>query len=316
MSAPQSSRRLRNRVHSQLTALHQGGQFAVPRSVERYLSDQLIDEIAHEYRDKCPDAPAHGRAAIITAGVPGAGKSFAIDMLATDHRRIDPDGIKDLILIRLDRAGLLDIRHNHVLADGKPVHPSELALWVHDASTEAANRVRAVSQRRGENFVMEGTLSWTPLIDSYVNDLASDDYERLTIVDIEVPFTLAVEQSKHRWWAAREAGRIVDDVALGGRFIAQAALEGLYTRQRRVSKCAVNARKLRSDANHAGIETDLLIVSRTSTGSEYRAWLRPDGDIDPSQGAPLGAVCIKSGAILTNPTAIGTGVGRSRVYRS
>jgi hypothetical protein len=316
MSDPQPDRRLRNRVHSQLTALHQGGQFAVPGPVRRYLSDRLIDEVAYEYRDNSPDAPAHGRAAIITAGVPGAGKSFAVDMLAADYRRIDPDGIKDLILMRLDHAGLLDIRHNHVLADGKPVHPSELAMWVHNASTEAADRVRAVSLRLGENFVMEGTLSWTPLLDSYVTELASDDYERLTIVDVEVPFTLAVEQSKHRWWAAREAGRTVDGVQLGGRFIAQAALEGLYSRQRRVSKCAVNSRKLCSNANNVGIETDLLIVSRTSTGTEYRAWLRPNGDIDPSRGAPLGAVCITSGAILTNPTAIQTGVGRPRAHRS
>lgn len=281
----------------------------------RYLSDQLIDEIAHEYRRRSPDAPAHGRAAIITAGVPGAGKSVAIDMLAADHRRIDPDGIKDLILMRLDQAGLLDIRHSHVLPDGKPVHPSELAIWVHDASTEAANRVRAVSLRRGENFVMEGTLSWTPLIDGYVTDLASDDYERLTIIDVEVPFTLAFEQSTHRWWAAREAQRTVDRVELGGRFITEAALENFYSRQRRVSKCAANARKLRTNANNAGIDTDLLIVSRTSTGREYRAWIKPDGDIDPSQGAPLGAVCIKTGAILTNPTAIRTGVARSRAHR-
>jgi hypothetical protein len=316
VSAPQSDRRLRNRVHSQLTALYEAGEFAVPRSVERYLSDQLIDEIAREYRGKCPNAPAHGRAAIVTAGVPGAGKSVAVDMLATDHRRIDSDDIKDLILMRLDQAGLLDIRHDHVLADGKPVHPSELARWVHDASTEAANRVRAVSLRLGENFVMEGTLSWTPLIDGYVTGLADGDYDRLTIVDVEVPLTVAVEQSKHRWWDARETGRTVDGAELGGRFIAQAALEGYYTRQRRVSRCAVNARKLRSTANKAGIETNLLLVSRTSTGKEYRAWLRPDGDIAPSQGAPLGAVCIKCGAIVTSPTAIRTGVGRRRGYKS
>ncbi|WP_396932152.1 zeta toxin family protein [Mycolicibacterium sp.] len=284
--------------------------------MERYLSDQLIEEVGHEYRATCPDAPAHGRAAIVTAGVPGAGKSVAVDMLATDHRRIDPDDIKDLILIRLHRAGLLNYARNHVLADGKPVHPSELARWVHDASTEAANRVRAVSLRLGENFVMEGTLSWTPLIDKYVTDLASDDYEQLTVIDVEVPFALAVEQSKHRWWTAREPVRTVDGVELGGRFITEAALEDFYIRQRRVSKCAVNARKLRSSANRAGIETDLLVVSRTSTGSEYRAWLRPNGDVDPSQGAPLGAVCIKCGAILTNPSAIATGVGRSRAYRS
>lgn len=316
MSAPQSTRRLRNKVHSQLTALHQGGQFAVPRSVEHYLSDQLIDEVAHEYRAKCLNAPAHGRAAILTAGVPGAGKSVAVDVLATDYRRIDPDGIKDLILMRLDRAGLLDIRHDHVLADGKRVHPCELSRWVHDASTEAANRVRAVSVHLGENFVMEGTLSWTPLIAGYVTDLAAGDYERLTIIDVEVPLALAVEQSKHRWWSARQAGRTVNGIELGGRFIADAALGEFYARQRRVSKCAVNARKLRSTANNAGVETDLLIVSRTSTGSEYRAWLRPNGDIDPSPGAPLGAVCVRSGAILTSASAIATGVGRRRVYRS
>ncbi|BBY61544.1 hypothetical protein MSAR_46800 [Mycolicibacterium sarraceniae] len=129
--------------------------------MERYLSDQLIEEVAHEYRATCPDAPAHGRAAIITAGVPGAGKSVAVNLLATDHRRIDPDDFKDLILIRLHQAGFLDYWRNHVLTDGKPVLPSELRRWVQNASTEAANRVRAASLRLGENFVMEGTLSWT-----------------------------------------------------------------------------------------------------------------------------------------------------------
>lgn len=316
MSAPQSNRRLRNRVHSQLTALHDGGQFAVPTSVQRYLNDSLIEEIVHEYRAGCPNAPTQGRAAIITAGVPGAGKSFAVDMVATGYRRIDSDDIKDLILMRLEWAGLLDIRRNHVLADGRPVHPCELAIWVHDASTEAANRVRAVSLRLGENFVMEGTLSWEPLIASYVTDLASDDYEHLTIVDVEAPFTLALEQSRFRWWAAREAERTVDGIELGGRFIAEAALESFYARQRRVSKCAANARNLHSAANNAGIETDLLCVSRTVTGREYRAWLRPDGDIEASPGTPLGAVCINTGAMLTSPTAIRAGVGRSRVHRS
>ncbi|WP_167102913.1 hypothetical protein [Mycobacterium sp. DL592] len=312
MSAPQSNRRLRNKVHSQLTALHHGGQFAVPTAVQRCLNDSLIEQIVHEYRAGCPNAPTHGRAAIITAGVPGAGKSFAVDMLGAGYRRIDSDEIKDLILMRLEWAGLLDIRHNHVLADGRPVHPCELARWVHDASTDAANRVRAVSLRLGENFVMEGTLSWKPLVGSYVTDLASDDYEHLTIVDVEVPFTLALEQSRVRWWAAREAERTKNGIELGGRFIAHAALESFYTRQRRVSKCAANARSLQSAANNAGIETDLLCVTRTLTGREYRAWLRPDGDIDTSQDAPLGAVCINTGAILTNPTAIRAGVRSSR----
>lgn len=66
----------------------------------------------------------------------------------------------------------------------------------------AANRVRAASLRLGENFVME-----------------------------EPCPGLAVEQSKHRWWVGREAARTVDGVELGGRFIAEAALEDYYIRQ-------------------------------------------------------------------------------------
>lgn len=311
MSALTSDRRLRNRIHAQIAALHTGGQLSAPQAVRDYLSDRTIQAVAAEYRAQRSDAPTDGRAAIVTAGAPGAGKSSALNAIADGYRRIDPDDIKDLLLAHLETAGLLAIRHQHLLADKNPVTPGELAAWVHNASTEAANRVRAVSLQRGENFVMEGTLSWPGLTDRYVDELASFDYSRLTVLDVEVPLVVAIEQAKDRWWQGRQSRRTAFGVELGGRFISEAAVKGFYTAPRTATACAVNARTLYTAANAAGIESDVLIVSRAATGIEYRARLAPDGEVTPWDNAPLGAVCIQCGAILNDPSAIHAGVGRS-----
>jgi len=281
--------------------------------VRDYLADQrLIAEVAQQYRSEQPDAPTGGRAAIITAGVPGAGKSSALGAIATGYRRIDPDEIKDILLARLEVAGLLDDRRGRVLCDGNSVHPGELAGWVHQASTDAADRVRAASLQMGEDFVMEGTLSWGRLPDIYVDELALGGYERLTVVDIEVPFGVALEQSKRRWWEARRSGRLTHGVEIGGRFIAESLLAPLYVGRGSASVCAANARDLYANANDAGIESEILIVSRTTTGTEYKARLTPDGGVEPWQGAPLGAVSVDSGAILKDRAAIRRGVRAAR----
>lgn len=317
MSAPPSNRRLRNTVHAELAALLVGGQLAVaPPAVRDYLADQqLIAQVARQYRAQQHDAPAGGRAAIITAGVPGAGKSSALGAIAAGYRRIDPDEIKDILLAGLDTAGLLDVRGGHVLADGNSVSPGELAGWVHRASTDAADRVRTASLQLGENFVMEGTLSWPQLSVSHVDELAVGGYERLTILDIEVPLTVAVEQSKRRWWEARHSQRLTYGVEIGGRFIAESALAQLYSGARSASLCAANARSLYTNGNDAGIESEILIVSRTASGTEYKARLTPDGDVEPWQGALLGAVCVHCGAVLKNRSAILAGVGPACTHK-
>jgi hypothetical protein len=79
--------------------------------VQDYLTDDLIGRAAAQYRAQHPDAPTDGRAAIITAGVPGAGKSSALSSIATGYRRIDPDDIKDILLAEMEKAGQLDARH-------------------------------------------------------------------------------------------------------------------------------------------------------------------------------------------------------------
>jgi hypothetical protein len=316
VSAPQSNHRLRNKVHSELAALLDGGQLAVaPRAVRDYLTDALIAQAAAQYRAQRPDAPTDGRAAIITAGVPGAGKSRALNAIAAGYRRIDPDGIKDILLAEMEKAGLLDVRHGHVLADGNSVRPGELARWVHTASTDAADRVREASLLIGENFVIEGTLSWYRLPTSQVDELAMGGYERLTVLDIEVPLTVAIEQSKHRWWQGRHSGHTTFGVQLGGRYISEAMLDEFYSGPRTASKCAVNARKLYRNANRAGIESEVIIHSRDTTGAEYGARLTPEGEVQPWRGALLGAVCISCGTVLTDPRSILNGVGPTCSHR-
>ncbi|MGB8404897.1 MAG: zeta toxin family protein [Mycobacterium sp.] len=310
-----SDHRLRNKVHAELTALLNGGQLAVtPGPVQAFLDHRLIARVARQYRAQQADAPTQGRSALVAAGVPGAGKSTLIDALTSGYRRIDPDQIKDIVLAELDGAGLIDVRHDHALADGLPVSPGELAGWVHNASIEAANQVRLASLQLGENFVMEGTLSWRPLTDSHVDELAAAGFERLTIVDVEVPLPVAVEQSKQRWWLDRHAGRLTHGAALGGRFIAESVLSKHFLKRTNVSGCAINARKLYHNANDAGIESELIVVTRTAAGSQYAAQISPDG-VQPWQDASLGAVCTRCGSILRERGAIMRGFGANHVRR-
>lgn len=285
--------------------------------VRSYLATtQLANELAIEYRAQRPDAPSSGMA-IICAGVPGAGKSSALDAIAiSGYRRIDPDEVKDILLARLDQSGLLDMRLKHVLADGYPISPGELASWVHRTSTEAADLVREASIQMRENFIMEGTLSWPKLPASHVDELARGDYERLTILDVEVPLSVAIEQSTQRWWLGRHGGRITSGAPLGGRFIAESLLAPLYSKRssgnRSVSVCAANARKLHRTANDSGIECDLIIISRTATGKQYAAKLTSQGEVHTWEGNQLGAVCTHCGAILKTRPAIRAGVGPDR----
>ena len=307
-----SDRRLRDQVHAELAALLNGGQLAVvPSPVRDYLADPVrIARVAAQYRAQHTYNAAGRRGALIAAGVPGAGKSTMIDALAGGYRRIDPDKIKDVLLAELDSAGLIDVRRDYVLADGLPVSPGELAGWVHNASTAVADLVREASLQLGESFVMEGTLSWPPLTESHVDELAIHGYEQLTVLDVEVPLSVADEQSKQRWWAERHGGRMTHGVALGGRFISESTLSQYYSGEAHVSCCAANARKLYHNADEAGVEAELVVVTRTATGSRYAAHVSPGG-VQKWQGESLGAACLGCGGILTEHGAIMRGVGAS-----
>lgn len=297
--------RLRNRVHSELTSLLDpatGPLGTIPGEVTDFLDDACLSEVASEYRALSADAPSEGHAAIITAGPPGAGKTTALEELLHNHRRIDPDKIKDILLARLDRAGLLDERRRYELLDGEPVQPGELAWWVHRASTDVADTVRQVSLSMGENFAMEGTLSWGPLVGDYTGELATFDYESLVVLDVEVPFGVAVEQARARWWADRAT------TGLGGRFLSDAAIAAYYPDNQRVSTCATRARDLFEEAIDDGLEATLALESRTASGTPSGALIEPTG-VSQWRGLSLAAVCIRCGSRLSDIRSIERGLG-------
>lgn len=210
------------------------------------------------------------------------------------------------------------MRHQHFLADGMPVSPGELADWVHNASTEAADQVRLASLQLGENFIMEGTLSWPPLSDSHVDELATHGFEQLTVLDVEVPLSVAVEQSKQRWWLDRSSGRMFGvGIPFGGRFISESALSQYYSSGPSVSDCVVNARQLYQNAMDAGIVSELIIVTRAASGDQHAARICFEG-VQPWQNEPLGAACTRCGGILAEIAAIerGFGVGADHVHCS
>ena len=311
MSGKLSDRRRREATHRDLTRLlADGGPLHdPPPPVSAFLTEDLLDEVTDEYRRLKPAGEIGGKAVIITAGPPGAGKSQALRTLLNRHRRIDPDEIKSLILDKLERAGLLDSRRLHTLSDADPVSPAELSLWVHKAANDVAEDARLISLSLQENFAMEGTLQWDKLPADYSVELADSDYEELTVLDIEVRRSVAIEQAKDRWWVARH-----DGTPLGGRFMADESFDRYYPDRPEVSITATRARELYDSALAAGVEVRIACVSRDASGTQHTAVVSENGvsgwpTPGPLQKAPRGAVCIHCGRTLRTDHSIARGIG-------
>jgi dephospho-CoA kinase len=229
----------RDDVHSALTQLFSpGGALETPPSeLAVHFDDLAIARTAKAYMRLQDDVSTGGHAVVVTAGPPGAGKSEARETMALQrYRVIDPDVAKDLLLRDADANGLLAYRHTHVLPDGKPVGIRELAAHIHSASSRTTDVVRRLALSAGENVVLDGTLSWRPLIDVYINELFSAGYEDLEVVNVEAPLHVATERARTRWWHGRQR-----DLDLGGRFVAEKVIQGYYENHSWQSSCAANA---------------------------------------------------------------------------
>jgi hypothetical protein len=173
--------------------------------------------IEDRYRARQPQVTREGRAALLTAGAPGAGKSTAVTQLGLvdeGWRRLDADVVKDYLLEELVAAGEVDDVLAVELLDARPVMPRELAGLVHAESVAILDRLRERCLRDGENVVIEGTLVWEPAAYQLLDHLAAASYREVSIVDVEVCREVARAQAVQRWWA----GRHDTDDALGGRW--------------------------------------------------------------------------------------------------
>lgn len=227
---------MKDEVYAALHELYRpNGPLAVP---PQELVDHFTElELAKIANDELHSSEAFnlGKAVIVAAGPPGAGKSSALKGLPLDgYRQIDPDKIKDRLLDQAEHSGLLEYRKELLLPDRHGhVHQRELASHVHRCSTVIADLIRMTALSRGENVVVDGSLSWSPLVERYIDELLEAGYETATIISVETPEDVAVQRARDRWWEERVLGEP------GGRFIPEEVVRASFTEGR--SSCTTNA---------------------------------------------------------------------------
>lgn len=200
-----------------------------------------------------PDDSGYGRivserAAIVTAGPPGAGKSTILGKLGrAGYREVDSDEIKDLLLKDIAADDLYGrLMADNVLADGRPLAPRELAALVHRESTSITDDLQEICLRRGENLIVQGTLGWPGLPDALLAKLIDFEYVDLEVVDVQVDRAECHRRGTERWWD----GRIGDD-PMGGRFTPTDSIDALYVDDTH-SVCTDHAGELAEKAAASG----------------------------------------------------------------
>lgn len=234
-------------------------QIELPDTGER---QRIIDEIiSADVRDPDLRGDRQGRAAVITAGPPGVGKSEAIrqrgEQLAS-FRHIDPDAYKDRLLDGLQRRGYLRDLDRFILPDGRPVAPREVSNLVHRDSVIISDEIRATSLARGENFIIEGTMSWDGIVDQMTGEFTDHDYQQVLIIDGEASRERTQLQARRRWWRARRDPQRADDQRLGGRFVHPDAIDALYQRASEgVTPTGRHARQVFDQLSAEGLAVEL-----------------------------------------------------------
>lgn len=285
-------------------------------------------ELIDAYLRAAPNVRQDGKAALITAGPPGAGKSTSIarrNLAGDGWRVIDADRIKVMLLERAVHDGIYKDLLSRDLADAHPIMANELASLVHSESTDLADRILRRSLSDRENVVVEGTLSWSGLRDRYLEQFASNDYRKITILDVEVDQPTAIRQARLRWWDGRQE-TIQGLSSLGGRFTPREAIDFLYSRGNRYSACNTNAVDFFNDPRTGIFDSVRLIVedktaatvqsrkyklengALTSAAPRYLAEEMPPAASDPGSGS---ARCVVCGRQLTSPASIARGAGAS-----
>ncbi|MET4050644.1 MULTISPECIES: zeta toxin family protein [unclassified Rhodococcus (in: high G+C Gram-positive bacteria)] len=248
----------------------------------RRTRDGIVEAFLAEHTDV-----AVGRQflALATAGPPGVGKSSSIDrrhLAGQGWRILDADVVKDYLLRDAVACGVYDDLFDQVLPDGQPVMPRELATLVHSESTILLDAITEICMARRENIVLEGTFSWPGLAPRLLNDLASADYEKFTILDVEAPAEITRARALTRWWRGR-LDAINGGDPFGGRFTPGFVIDALYTGDTEVTVCARNARTAFDHALAAEIPTVELLVEHFGGGDE--TWVKENGVVVYSHGA-------------------------------
>lgn len=283
------------------TILAANTRFALPANSTTPSRARLHINITRQVRDLAEShARRDGRAAVVMAGVPGAGKTSALrgrDDLA-DHFHVDADELKDLLLAYDVTTGRFDSLLAVVLADGRQVKPAELAAFVHAESTHLYNQVMRALLRGKFNVILDGTLQYPPQGPRLVGALRDAEYERLELVAVEVPEDVAQRQAVTRWWE----GRLDPTRPLGGRYTPRAAISAMYPDPDRAeSICLTRAVAAFNLPQVAPFEsTTLTIVNRHGIGEPALQFKRLYGDHQGTAPDPATVLGLTKTPAVTN----------------
>lgn len=186
------------------------------------------------------------RRAIVLAGPPGVGKSTVLDAVLAERagvqgdrgnwRELNSDDFKDVLLERAIADGsyerfLKPAEVRELEAQGERFYPRELAALVHEESSLLVQAATTDAIERGQNIVIDGTLSRSTKAHRLLERLAVAGYE-VSIVDVEAPREVTQERVAGRWlrdYVAVENGTATGLTAtLGGRWVPSSFSGGFY----------------------------------------------------------------------------------------
>ncbi|MCX5195013.1 zeta toxin family protein [Streptomyces sp. NBC_00249] len=239
----------------------------------------MHDEIIDAFKAKYADHPRGGRAVLMTAGAPGAGKGSTQDNLALWQSEASELGrqlssihgldIKDYVVLNPDdfkedlfKAGGLpplspeDLR----LPFGRELTPAEMSGLLHTEASVLRDRCEAWARKEGYNLLYDATLANEPNAAALLQSLSDDKYAQRVILSVEVPHDLSVAQNAGRWHQGRvefEQGTN----AYGGRMSPEGMIDSLYgkaTTGRGHSISRENSQQL----TERGLATGLITADR------------------------------------------------------
>ncbi|MDO5866921.1 MULTISPECIES: zeta toxin family protein [Paenarthrobacter] len=243
-------------AHSRHATTQNPEWFNVKRQQPRQERRALHNEILADFVASRPEV-LRNRKAIVLAGPPGAGKSTAQNALIAATRTrpenwlpINPDDFKDELLLKAREDGsyagyLIPDEVRELEAAGERFYPRELAALVHNESAILAKKAIRDAIDRGDNIIIDGTLSGEKNARAQLEALQAAGYD-VKVADVETTQTVSEARILARWERgyldAEEGLATGREAELGGRWVPRSFSAGLFTTAGAAdSVCAANA---------------------------------------------------------------------------